>query len=749
MAIAPTIGGKNTLHPGEAVQWAEEHRTPLDFWQRANSYSCPLGPEPGSAWLLMLRSELDKLDNNASHELKWVDGKRVLTIPSLAIVKSSTMNLSLAGDNGAARLVEFQDRRRVLKKFSSINTQYNVRIPAPSTTSGAGLYYTDSIDTSVVWTWQTMLDDIWSNLPGADSAPTLPYTPDGTPEGFRFIGENAWGALHEVLTKINCTTAYDPIQDSYSYVRLGTTQAGLAASLTSLKNRLMYDYDPGQDYQLANMPETVRVFFHRRELYHGIERDTPDASNWEMEPVVSKDRATGVTGPSSGTVLVVRDDLPAEFDDTGANSNSAALQTRADEIGDNVRDRIDVSDERLRRMHSGLVTDILPGSEITEVIWRDYGDETGLVTEVIRRPPEALIVPTARQLWTAEKFQTPDLDRATHPLWPRLPQPVRVDDGSSSTGTTLDPNSDGLFPGFVRRWANGGWTSLDACWIRPVDLQGDNESTVGDLRQLDTLIGRLSGVETSEASTRPVYLVREGSGSSGKGLPIRAIVGSSLKPIQEVDTFYYIDRDGVADKDWALMDGVSNSILQGGSGVAMWDRPGNGDFYFARALNLLADATNESFGRDVPSVNPNQDIITLQDHEDHSHESEGLCNAQYVLGSGGDPRLCAYPASGATCDIECTSGVKDEATGNCGTVADDGVLQHTFINGQGTDPLDPDDFDVMPPNKQFHWFERVAETGSTGVPPSAAIFQPTSQPMAPPPVELIAAGATMQRDGTA
>ncbi len=747
MAIVPTIGGRRCLHPGEAFRAAQDNATPFDFWQRTNSYTCPLGAEPGSAWLLMLRSELDKLDGNASHELKWVDGKRVLTIPSLAIVKSSTMNLALAGDKKAARLVEFQDRRRVLKLFSSINAQYNVRIPAPSTTTGAGLYYTDSINTSVVWTWQTMLDDIWGNLPGADTAPTLPYSPDGTPEGFRFIGESAWDALHEVLAKINCTTVYDSINDSYSYIRLGTTQAGLAASLTGLKNRQMYDFDPGQDYQLANMPETVRVFFNRRELYHGIEKDTPDASNWEMAPVVSKDRATSITGVTSGSVLVVRDDLPAEFDDDGSNSNSAALQTRANEIGDNVRDRIDVSDERLRTMFSGLVTNILPGSEITEVIWRDYGDETGLVTEVIRRPPEKF--PNGFQMVSnsklfgnfGEKFQPPDLDRATHPLWPRLSQPVRVDDGSSSTGAMLDPNSDGLFPGFVRRWANGGWTSLDACWIRPVDLQGNNEETVGKLRQLDPFIGRLSGVETSQSSTRPVYLCREGSGSSGKGLPIRSIIGSSLAPkeVPGSPPLWYINRNGEPDSDWALMDGISNSIARGGSGQSMWDKT-TGDTFFARARGSSTDSDNINGARTVASPDPNQDIIQLNDHNDHTHEILDLCEIQYVLGSGDDPFLCAWDRNGAPCGPECTSTVRDSQF--CTTAAGPGVLEHTFGNGQGTDPADPDDFNVAPPNKDWHWFERVAETSDDVVAvPSLPPFVPPQQPILSLPEQPVAAGA--------
>ena len=775
MAIVPTIGGRQCLHPGEAFRAAQDNATPFDFWQRANSYTCPLGAEPGSAWLLMLRNDLDKLDGNASHELKWVDGNRTLTIASLLLVKSSVMNLALAGDKKAACLVEFQDERRILKKFSSINAQYNVRIPAPSTTSGVGLYYTDSTDTAAaftgqlgvtlsvlgkslaltfdesdaraVWTWQTMLDDIWENLPGASvgDGPLLPYTPDGIPEGWRFIGENAWYSLHEVLAKINCTTAYDPILDTHSYIRLGTTQAGLAGSLTALKKRLMYDYDPGQDYQLANMPATVRVFFQRRELFHGIERDTPDDSNWEMEPVVAKDRATSITGATTGSVLNVWDDLPAEFDDTGVNSNSAALQTRADEIGDNVRDRIDVSDERLRRMLSGLVTDILPGSEITEVIWRDHGDETGLVTEVIRRPAEGIGQNCRNSV--GEKLQTPDLDRATHPLWPRLSQPVRVDDSSSDTGANLDPNSDGLFPGFVRRWANGGFIDLDACWIRPVDLQGDRETKVGNLRQLDTLIGRLSGVETSEESTRPVYLVREGSGSAGKGAPIGTVWGGVLAPIADVGDKYYMDRDGVADTDWALMDGFSNA--NPGSGLVTWDRRGSPekDTFFIRARDSISDADNTAAGRTVAPVTPQVDLVTLSDHFDHTHQILDLCEQLADLTGGGDVELCAWdPASPGVCDDQGTSGVRDIL--DFTAAAPDGVLEHTFTNGQGVADPTVNDIEMTPPNKQWHWFERVGETSDEVVPPTAAIFQQVSQPMIPLPLQPVAAGAVYQDDGS-
>ncbi len=755
MAIVPTIGDREVLHPGEAFRAVMEQSTPVDFWQRANSYTCPLGAEPGSAWLLMKRRDLDALDPTAFHELKWTDGKRTLTIPSLLIVKSYTINLAIAGDKKAARLVEFRDRRHLFR-MSSINKQYNVRIPAPSATSGTDRYYQESLLASnggfVLWDWQDILDDLFDQLPdpGANQTavgnPVLSFTPDEPPEGFRFIGENAWDAIHVVLEKIHGASAYDPQLDAVPpYIDTTAIQPNLVNPLNALSNRLMYDYDaddPARDYTLAKFPETVRVLFNRRELYHGIEKDTVQIGNWEMEPVVSKDFATGIAGVHSGSVLRVWDDLLAEFDSDGTNSNSMDLQTRADVVGGNIKNTLTF--ERMRRMYSGLV-DIVTGSEISEIVWRDYGDETGLVTEIKHLSEHDEVFGELDGASINEHLRPPDLARATHPLWPRLSQPVRVDDGSSpgETGKMLSPNADGLFPGFVRRWANGGWIDLDACWIRPVDLQGDNENTVGDLKQLDTLIGRLSGVETSEGSTLPVYLVREGTGSSGKGLPIRSIIGSSLAPIQ-VDAFYYINRSGVADTDWALMDGIANSLPRGGSGQAMWDPLDNDDTFFVRARGSATDSDNSAGGRTVlPIPDPNQDIVTLADHLDHSHEILDLCEQLADLTGGGDVKLCAWDQVGGVCATECVSGVRDAAA--CGTAAPEGVLEHTFSNRQ-TAALDS--FNVAPPNKDWHWFERIAETGATALPPSAAFISQVSQPM-PAPVAPIAAGATMQRDGTA
>jgi hypothetical protein len=578
------------------------------------------------------------------------------------------------------------------------------------------------------------------------------------------------------------------------------------------------------------MPETVRVFFHRKEVNFGIERDVQDSSNWEMAAVVSKDRATGITGAIAGSVLTVWDDLPALFDGAGTNTNSAALQTRADEVGDNVRDRINVSEERFRRMYSGMISTVLPGSQVSEVRWRDFGDETGAVTEIIRTPPKG---PGGAGLgnWLPanERLGPPDLSRASHPVYPRVSQPVQVDDGATATGGDVAPNGSGVIPGFVLRNVAGTYSQIMACWIKPTDLEGGgtpSEATTISLRQKDRFHGRLSGTLTHSADTRPLYLVRAGESTTTPGATLFDITADTGGPltiaasdtidfdasdlvwsteangtqslrgiVQEVEvdgvdttikrlktsvdksvlqnidlaggntsgtdpvlvrdgtrnsiTFqsspttsdleiiggtgvidfqtvfgppigsiifsykapklvsgkYFIDRDGNADTDWALMDGVSNASPPG-SGITMWDRTSSGDMFFVRARNALTDADDTAFGRSI-NRSTDSDVagFSVDDHEDHRHTfSPDECHADVVGTNDHFDFSTIGPIN--------TSGAL-AIPGNTAL-----TLEHTVqisSNDNGT----ASNLELRPPYKKLHYFERVRYTAAapTTVPP--------------------------------
>lgn len=468
---------------------------PTDWASRANSYECPVGFEPGVGWVLMNEAHADALDMNSSGSLVWVDGTTETTFTGLIPRRVTKMTLGLSN---RVCLVEFTDQRAAIR--GSINDQYNVRMPAPKNLTGTNNYYAESLNSGSLWTWQTMLDDIWSNLNSyAGASPTLPYSPDGSPEMFRFVGVPAWDAVKLVLDKIGCTAAFDPTAGTFSIIRLGSTQSGLAAAKTAATFRLMYDYDPVEG-NLHRAPATFRVFFHRKEEYYGIEKDTPQSDNWEMEPATAVDVASGITGGSG--VWPIWDDLPAMFDSTETITNSSALSTRASEVAANMASRFITP---TRQHYSGILTSMLPGSEISKVVWRDYGDETGTVTEIRYHPPaqtavgrhgiaERHMLASGLPPGLGEVLEASGVGRSRQPTWPRLPQFVKVTGSEDST--------NGIWPGTVERYVEGAWTSLDACWVAPIE---------GRTKQgLDTdrrYIARLAGLEQGTSGWRPVYVV--------------------------------------------------------------------------------------------------------------------------------------------------------------------------------------------------------------------------------------------------
>lgn len=380
-----TIGEQRVLNPRVQYESAVRLGTPLDFWQRANSYSCPLGSEPGSAWLLMSRMAVDYLDVNAWHELKWQSEYDTLVIPKLVMTRATCMNKD--GDSKGCYLVEFRDKRHVLQ-MTAVARQYNLRLPDYEITEDQ-TYYEETLDDDgggglIPWTWQRVLEDLWEELPAdlAGEAPDLPYEPEGAPEELQYFGAewSAWSAIGDLLAACGCTIKYDPIEDTFSVVKMGTTQSGLSATLESLKTRLVYDYKPKQNLALATLPATIRVLFPRQ-------RD-PRRDRWEIALPYEEDIPTGASGAAEGTIVAVWDDTIAQTNENGDVTNTAELSARANEVAQNWFNRAEKSFERNRRHYSGIGKLILPGSEVSEVAWRDYGDQLGLVTEVRQFPAE-------------------------------------------------------------------------------------------------------------------------------------------------------------------------------------------------------------------------------------------------------------------------------------------------------------------------------------------------------------------------
>ncbi|HUT88733.1 MAG TPA: hypothetical protein VMY37_04510 [Thermoguttaceae bacterium] len=523
LALDPLGDARYTCRdPALLYREAMRHGLAVDHWYgRANTYRCPRGKEPGRAWLLLSRRDVlgnrekavdTGLDLTVAYALEFTYGTTTLLIDDLYIrdVRSLYAD-ALDTSNETTMLVELVDKRAILQ-LSTINSQYNVFCPdppadadasadlsdnAPGSGSAAGFYYAASLNAGVMWTWQTMLDNVWANLPAAvaGGAPVLPYTPNDYPRGFRWIGVSAWDVYHAVLDRLDCVLVLNPVAGTFSIVRRNAAQ-----NLAPLDGDpdLQAAHSPQQG--VAGYPETIRVFFPRREEHHGSEKEIQrTAGNYRDNQAYSKDVATGLTGAVAGTVLPVWDDMPAVYTFAGAHLNATHCDARAAEVAANTSARLQHCEEPRRRLYSGLKSVVLCGSEIAEIRWGDAGG--GMLTEYrgmgLAREGECA---GGNGEIARELLLPPDVVRRGWPDYPRLTQALEITNSTPVNGVyeakllRLDPEQD---------------LADTPEYTNDVDVfavEIDFGSLSDDARYLGRLIGTYK--TTGEgAEARPLYLV--------------------------------------------------------------------------------------------------------------------------------------------------------------------------------------------------------------------------------------------------
>src|SRR5262245_49085931 len=253
--LYPLAGGKRCLHPLPLKQELDRWGLATDFWGLANSITCPVGMEPGSAWFLVSREDGDALyaaAGNSFHSLVWTDGDDSWTFQGYVLHKATLIGTD--GDNSAPYLLEFRDKRQVLK-MATVDREYNVRRTTRQGDTGTtDLYYSDTRDTGPAdWTWQTMFANLWELLPSSirgttPTLATLGYVPTNEPENFRFHG-SAWEAIGIVLEATQNVLCLNPISNTFTVQRIGSVQTGLEAAQAALElaGRIIVNIDPIPD----------------------------------------------------------------------------------------------------------------------------------------------------------------------------------------------------------------------------------------------------------------------------------------------------------------------------------------------------------------------------------------------------------------------------------------------------------------------------------------------------------------------
>jgi len=372
------IGGLDVISPRELAEAATSQGFPADFWGRANSIHVKIGFEPGVAYLVVPRSTMDNLDVNGLHSIVW-------TMARAQVPVANTYNywticdaraVGVDGDLKAAYLLTLVDNRARMKKSKIINKAYNVSTPDQYGIKVSDRkWLEDTLKTpTTLWTWQEMLADVWGDLPAtAGTVPTLPWAPTHSPDSWRFHGISAWEAVKLIFDA--CQSTIKPTADgsAFAAVDLGIAQADVFAGLTS---RLILDEKP-QATEACVFPEKVTITFPTRAQTCAAVEYQAEQPIYAATPI-----ASGVTVAVEGTERAVLYDLVGEIDNDGLIRNETDLDTAATDIAAQVVLRMFVASD-LYKMHAGVCHEVVLGTNVNEIVIRDYGDTTGCVTESI------------------------------------------------------------------------------------------------------------------------------------------------------------------------------------------------------------------------------------------------------------------------------------------------------------------------------------------------------------------------------
>jgi hypothetical protein len=358
----------------------------------ANSLFVPAGRWPSRGWVLLRRADYNLITNlyRTDFQLRVNDFNHgQLTFQNLVIVQAQCVTRGLSADPGAIYLVEVTDAQGVYwnpwAQFPT-TSQYNVRSPAYPEQ-----FYSPSLNGGVPWTWNTMVGDLWGQMPLLGPYPGLPITPAGTPENYAFPGVPGWQAMNSVLDYLGLTTSEDLTKTSpYGIVVPGAADATFSALQAKYAGLLEEDYE-WIDGGSGRVPGQVVVYFHRRNQFYGTEETVRrDSPQWQSTPLYSVTVAAPARFSNAAGTAYVWADFTVRYDVDGnplaadvATANAIAAE-RANQYYTRVyRGTLGY----VRRVYSGALP-FYAGSLVDGVAWRmDYSrGRFGWVTELITGP---------------------------------------------------------------------------------------------------------------------------------------------------------------------------------------------------------------------------------------------------------------------------------------------------------------------------------------------------------------------------
>jgi hypothetical protein len=479
-----TFGGYSCVNPRSLSAPGAYGKRSAIYERRANSFRCPTGDAYGVGYCLLYGKDYARIRQGSptsfTMRVGTASGNETKTFPYVYPVRGTCV-VPDNDPNKSVYLLEFVDRRYFLSKFSSCNIAYNVRCPGTSYGESAATdFYANSLNDGTLWDWKGVITNLMSILGiNATNALGTGEIPTSVPENLSFRGVRTWAALQSVLTQVGGELSYNPSTDEFQVINA----ARASSTDESLTSRLLYDYDI-TEMNGIHIPEAFDVCYRRVEKHAGCESDMnrdinitgqPLAEPWEMHAVhVIRIQSASFTFGDvlrtiPGTVEPIWSSTPAI-----AKSDDELLVSLTSDANSLVQAAIRTRLGRTftqRKVYNGLPASVIPNSANKIVVWRDYGDSIGIVTEsmapdtstlqsVVAAPdcemPDAALAPVKE--WAAP----PDFARHTKPSYPRGLSILSWGEGEMpEEGDEIDYTSKTYGQPTLKQYADGRIIMLD------------------------------------------------------------------------------------------------------------------------------------------------------------------------------------------------------------------------------------------------------------------------------------------------
>lgn len=317
----------SALNPKLVIDSLNQRGFPVPDDCKANSVVFGVGETPNKAFLFMKRSDYNKLTETEitvrlSEKRLTQNGDIKTTVIHInGLVKSRSFVLDSivkytpfgSRTHDPVILAVFEDKRSVFVK-KKVRVAYNVLMRSPEAESPvAKKYYVESLrvppvsedpsQVPVLWTYKTMLEDLWEQIVGASpiSGMSVPVIPeyespdnlripfDSTPTDLFIDDENALDVYTSILGMLGLELVWQPNETNVSIFDLFSPFPGTYAY--SEYSQYITQESTSIHAPKSLYAEKFRYSFQIQDKWRGMERDT------------SRDENSMFWGDDTGSVL--------------------------------------------------------------------------------------------------------------------------------------------------------------------------------------------------------------------------------------------------------------------------------------------------------------------------------------------------------------------------------------------------------------------------------------------------------------